>query len=191
MQKQPENALKKVLIILAGVCHFFRWGIPFGRRNSSNICLPLDGCLPFSPWMMKKEYETLRQVGSEALLSEIPEGVVFIAPIPASLRWNIWRRKDGLEGRTASGTYRKNYWSARRWMFRSLLPDRQLTWLPYAVRAGRRIIKQENIDLIFATCPPFSDALIGACLRVLTGKRLVLDFRDDWIEHLGTTQNHS
>lgn len=130
-----------------------------------------------------KEYETLRRVGSEVLLAEIPEGVKIHRTYPGepSMDYLEKERRFGRKNRLM-GLISKTIGSARRWMFRSLLPDRQLAWLPYAVSAGRRIIKQDSVDLVFATCPPFSDALIGACLKFLTGKRLVLDFRDDWIE---------
>ena len=78
---------------------------------------------------------------------------------------------------------------ARRWAFRNIfLPDRYLTWLPFAVRRGRQIVRSEGIDVIFATCPPHSALLVGAVLKLLTGKPLILDFRDDWI---GTPWYHS
>jgi glycosyltransferase involved in cell wall biosynthesis len=41
---------------------------------------------------------------------------------------------------------------------------------------------KENIDIIFATCPPHSALIIGAVLKSLTGKPLVIDYRDDWID---------
>jgi glycosyltransferase involved in cell wall biosynthesis len=43
-------------------------------------------------------------------------------------------------------------------------------------------VRSEGIDVIFATCPPHSANLIGAVLKLLTGKPLILDFRDDWID---------
>lgn len=183
MQNQRENAMKKVLIISRAFPPFFPVG--YSIRAAKFIkYLPSLGWLPSVLTVDEdKEYETLRRVGSEALLSEIPEDVTIHRTYPGepSVEYLEKEKRFGKKNRLA-GLVTKIIGSARRWMFRSLLPDRQLTWLPFAVRAGRKIIEQEGIDLIFATCPPFSDALIGACLRILTGKRLVLDFRDDWIE---------
>ncbi len=183
MQNQPDAAMKKVLIVSRAFPPFFPVG--YSIRAAKFIkYLPSLGWLPSVLTVDEdKEYETLRRVGSEALLSEIPEGVIIHRTYPGepSVEYLEKEKRFGKKNRLA-GFLAKIIGSARRWMFRSLLPDRQLAWLPYAVRAGRRIIEQEGIDLIFATCPPFSDALIGACLRILTGKPLVLDFRDDWIE---------
>lgn len=63
-----------------------------------------------------------------------------------------------------------------------LLPDEQITWLPFAVRLATKVVREENIDVIFATSPPHSDAVVGAVLKKLTGKPLILDYRDDWID---------
>ncbi|GMV32614.1 MAG: glycosyltransferase [Chloroflexi bacterium CFX1] len=183
MQSQREDTMKKVLVISRAFPPFFPVG--YSIRAAKFIkYLPALGWLPSVLTVAEdKEYETLRRVGSEALLSEIPEGVIIHRTYPGepSVEYLEKERQFGKKNRLA-GLLAKVVGSARRWMFRSLLPDRQLTWLPFAVRAGRRIIKREGIDIIFATCPPFSDALIGACLNLLTGKRLVLDFRDDWLE---------
>jgi len=54
-------------------------------------------------------------------------------------------------------------------------------WFPFALGKGLRVVREENIDLILATCPPFSVALAGAALSRLTGRPLVLDLRDDWL----------
>lgn len=183
MQNQPEHGMKKVLIVSRAFPPFFPVG--YSIRAAKFIkYLPALGWLPSVLTVDEdKEYETLRRVGSEALLSEIPEGVAIHRTYPGepSVEYLEKEKRFGKKNRLA-GLVAKLLGSARRWLFRSLLPDRQLTWLPFAVQAGRRIIKQDRVNLIFATCPPFSDALIGACLKLLTGKRLVLDFRDDWIE---------
>jgi len=131
-----------------------------------------------------REYDTQRKQGSEALLQDIPKQV------------NIYRTTAGepsvelLEkGREAR---RQNWLAAvivnllsavRRWAsLHLLLPDENITWLPFALRMGRHIVRKEGIDVIFATCPPHSVALIGTVLKRLTGKPLILDFRDDWID---------
>ena len=147
--------------------------------------------LPALGWMPvvltiddRGEYEPARKVGSESLLEEI------------SLHVKIYRTTAGepsldyLEKERRIG--RRNWLTrvlvkvvggTRRWAFRNIfLPDRHVAWLPFALRRGRQIVKRERIDTILATCPPYSASLIGACLKSLTGKPLVLDFRDDWID---------
>jgi len=65
------------------------------------------------------------------------------------------------------------------------LPDPHVGWLPWAVLTGRKIIGAQHIDVIWATGSPWSCFLVGALLKKLTGKPLVLDYRDPW----GTNPN--
>jgi len=60
------------------------------------------------------------------------------------------------------------------------VPDREIGWLPFAVFRGLLMIKKYRIDVIFSSCPPHSVHLISLILKLLTGKHLVLDFRDPW-----------
>lgn len=82
-------------------------------------------------------------------------------------------RRQGIVGRFA-----KNL--ARRLVNVVLQPDVQVLWLPGAVRAGLRWLREESHDVIVASGPPFSTFLIGAALSRQTGVPLVLDYRDEW-----------
>ena len=64
---------------------------------------------------------------------------------------------------------------------KSIFSFRYIGWLPSTIINAYRIIKKEQINLIFAGCQPFSVALIGIFLKALTKKPLVLDFRDPLI----------
>ena len=63
------------------------------------------------------------------------------------------------------------------WFF---VPDTNVGWLPFAIRAGRKIILQENIDVIYVTAPIWTSLLIGCLLKERMKKPLVVDFRDPW-----------
>ena len=63
------------------------------------------------------------------------------------------------------------------------IPDENIGWLPFAVPAGTKIIKKENIDLIYATSPLWTSLLIGFLLKKKTKKPLVIDFRDPWTDN--------
>ena len=69
------------------------------------------------------------------------------------------------------------------WFF---VPGAQIGWLPFAVRAGEAIIREEDIDVIFATAPVPTSLLIGHVLKRRTRKPLVLDFRDPWTQNVFT-----
>jgi glycosyltransferase involved in cell wall biosynthesis len=129
------------------------------------------------------EYATQRKRGSASLLRDISDKVRIYRTTAGE------PSKEFLEkGRRAR---RKNWIAAaigkllsavRQWAELYLpLADDNIGWLPFAVRMGRQIVRKEGVEIIFATCPPFSVALIGAVLKRLTDKPLILDFRDDWI----------
>jgi glycosyltransferase involved in cell wall biosynthesis len=58
------------------------------------------------------------------------------------------------------------------------IPDQFIGWVPLTVLKGFKLIKAERIDMIYVSCKPFSSALIGLFLKLLTRKPLVLEFRD-------------
>ncbi len=58
------------------------------------------------------------------------------------------------------------------------IPDPLWSWIPSAAITSYRLIKKRGIDLIYVSCSPFSSAVAGVLLKKLTGKPLVLDFRD-------------
>jgi len=69
----------------------------------------------------------------------------------------------------------------RNWLF---IPDARAGWLPFALRAGLRVVKQHKIDLIFSSAPPNTVHLVGYWLRQLTSTPWVADFRDPWFKYL-------
>jgi len=65
-------------------------------------------------------------------------------------------------------------------IFNWLFPDYCFPWILLAIFKAYREIKKRKIDIIFATAPPWTDFFVGYILSKLTGKRLVLDYRDIW-----------
>ena len=61
---------------------------------------------------------------------------------------------------------------------RVLLPDASVTWLPTAVPAAVRIVKDEGIDAVITTSPPNSMNMIGAAVKRIAGIPWVADLRD-------------
>lgn len=60
------------------------------------------------------------------------------------------------------------------------VPDDAAYWRGPAARAAERIARQERVDAIVATGPPFSALVAGARVAERTGLPLVLDMRDGW-----------
>jgi len=63
------------------------------------------------------------------------------------------------------------------------LPDQNIGWLPFGASAGAKLVKKENIDVIFATSPIWTSLLIGLPVKKKTKKPLVVDFRDPWTDN--------
>ena len=63
-------------------------------------------------------------------------------------------------------------------------PDEFVGWKPYAVEVARKILKKEDIAIIFSTSPPPTSHLIAHELQRESSLPWVADFRDLW------TQNH-
>lgn len=63
-----------------------------------------------------------------------------------------------------------------------LLPDPQVGWLPFALPAAARIIRERNIDAVVVTVPPFSSVRLVTRLRKLfPALPILVDFRDEWL----------
>jgi glycosyltransferase involved in cell wall biosynthesis len=63
------------------------------------------------------------------------------------------------------------------------MPDDNIGWLPFGVSTGAKLVKKENIDVIYATSPLWTSLLIGFFLKRKTKKPLVIDFRDPWTDN--------
>lgn len=84
---------------------------------------------------------------------------------------HVGAKKHGLFGRISS-FIRGNLF----------IPDARVGWTRYALRAARKIIRDEQIDLIITSGPPHSTHLIGKKLREETPIPWISDLRDPWSE---------
>ena len=63
------------------------------------------------------------------------------------------------------------------------LPDARVGWVPFAVRAARRLVRAGRVDAVLTSGPPHSTHLVGLALRrtlAARGVPWVADFRDPW-----------
>jgi len=61
-------------------------------------------------------------------------------------------------------------------------PDAINHWIWPAVKAGLSLIRKEGIEYVFATGKPWS-AIIAGMLMATTGVKLIVDFRDPWVDN--------
>ena len=62
-----------------------------------------------------------------------------------------------------------------------MLPDLYATWALPAARRAVAVGREMSADLVFATCPPYSNAPLGRFVARSLKRPLVLEFRDDWL----------
>lgn len=62
------------------------------------------------------------------------------------------------------------------------VPDRYLSWFPFAVAAGLRVVRRRRVGVIWSTYPVATSHLIGCALARLTGRPWIADFRDPMVE---------
>jgi glycosyltransferase involved in cell wall biosynthesis len=60
------------------------------------------------------------------------------------------------------------------------LPLMEAGWVPFAFRAGRTIVQEQHVDLIYSSAPPMSCHVAAGLLSRAFGVPWVADFRDDW-----------
>jgi glycosyltransferase involved in cell wall biosynthesis len=125
-----------------------------------------------------------------SLIDELPKGIeIHRAPTVESL---IRNKRLARQGQKNDRDYSHNSpaktpsWgrqlrrSLGRWF---VIPDAFITWLPFAVSLALRINKKNAIDVVYATCPPFSNLIVATILKKLTGLPVVYDFRDAWVSN--------
>jgi len=64
-------------------------------------------------------------------------------------------------------------------------PDAQIGWYPYAVRAGRELIRGWRPDVILASSGPHTGLLVARSLARKFGIPWVAEFRDLWVDNHG------
>lgn len=63
------------------------------------------------------------------------------------------------------------------------IPDSKSSWKFPALQLADRIIKEHEIEVIFATAPPYTNFLIGRDLSLKYNLPLVIDYRDTWTDN--------
>jgi glycosyltransferase involved in cell wall biosynthesis len=61
------------------------------------------------------------------------------------------------------------------------VPDRWLSWLPFALRQARRILRREPVHALFSTSPVPTSHLIALAIRATTPLPWIAELRDPWV----------
>ncbi len=130
----------------------------------------------------------------ESLLAEIPPDVKVVRT-KIFEPYDLYRKLTGKGAGTAIdvNTIRKK--GARIPMSERLsefiratffIPDARRGWLRHAVRAGLKTIREDGIEAIYSSSPPYTCALIARALKRRSGLRWIAGFRDPWTGFITT-----
>ena len=121
------------------------------------------------------------------LLKEVPAEVkvhrTWTLDLPFWLRKSVKRIVTGGKAKAApSAVQVRGGNPIKQFIGNLLLPDPQVGWLPFALPAAKRIIRERAIDVVIVTVPPFSSVrLISRLRKVFPELPLLVDFRDEWL----------
>lgn len=125
------------------------------------------------------------------LLQQVPASVIvhrsWTLDLPFWLRKSVKKAIAGGKGKPTSAAPQAEKSGRtgnplKRLIGNLLLPDPQVGWLPFALPAAVRIIRERRIDAVVITVPPFSSVRLVTQLRKrFPSLPIVVDFRDEWI----------
>jgi len=129
----------------------------------------------------------------ESLVKLIPTDITVVR-VPILEPYSIYRSLVGAKGAAIdvnvnTGEKQGRNWKAQlaEWIRATFfIPDARVGWLLTAIRAGKRIIAEHQIDAIYSSSPPYTCALIARALHRSTGLPWVVGFRDPWTNFLTT-----
>jgi glycosyltransferase involved in cell wall biosynthesis len=127
---------------------------------------------------------------SAVLLAEVPADtkVYHVEPLASMVRSSRFQPPTAQNSAAGTSSFLN---SSKRRVLKGLLrilkwtlfiPDPGILWSIPAAFAARKIIQHESIQAIFVSTPGHSTGVAAWMLKRLTGKPVVLDVRDDWLE---------
>lgn len=126
----------------------------------------------YEPIVFTRETKTA-QLLDETMLKEIPKDIQII-------------RTKAYELGEIKGIFRL----IGKILSKLLIPDSSIIWALKSRQALVKLIKEENIDLIYTTSAPYSAHLLGLLVKKHIRKiKWVADFRDEWTNNPYTLDN--
>jgi glycosyltransferase involved in cell wall biosynthesis len=136
-------------------------------------------CFGWNPVVLtvqRNVYEKTGRVIDETLLVDIPEEVRIIRT----------KSLDLLRvSKSVKRVGRRDWKSVAKMLINRIggifvNPDAQMLWIPIAVLAGLRAIREYGVRIIYSTANPWSSHIVGLILKRITGLPWIADYRDAW-----------
>lgn len=184
---RPTKWRAEILLSSSRILASVLWELTFGKRISTPAAKSRDFSTPrqrtvlilsyYSP-PYKSSFGTQRVAKFAKYLSELGWRVIFVTTDP---RNPDERGADATELGPPVEIIRIQAMKHHPLVWRGVLPpDHFLPWLPSAVRTLEGICSANDVSVLFATVPPYTNALAAAVVSARLGVPLVVDFRDPW-----------
>ena len=106
----------------------------------------------------------------------------FLVKIKSKKINNLNSREENIEIKDKNETIKDKIF--RYLEYNYYVPDTKIRWYKYAVKdIKKRVLKENEIDIIYSTSSPYTDHLIGLEIKKTINKPWVADFRDQWIRN--------
>lgn len=125
--------------------------------------------------LSKKGVEVIRTRALD--LSSILKGLIAAGKPPTSKEYEHQEERQSSVGNLIRKRLKR---AANTWVY---IPDGQIGWYPYAIRAARQAVESHNVDVIWSTSFPVTAHLVAYRLKLSTNKPWIADFRDLWTEN--------
>lgn len=176
----PSEPIKKVLFI----AYYFPPAGGAGVIRSVKYCkfLPRFSWIPVvltvkNPLILEKD---------PTLAEDISKSIIVYRTATLQFPEKIYGKKPQTSGKQFKTGFfkkiKKNYFKLfKQLSYACFCIDEHMGWIPFALFRGWRIIKADpQIKCIYVSVKPFSTVITALALKKLTGKPLVIDFRDAW-----------
>lgn len=170
-QSLPASSIAPAARRVLVVAHQFPPAGGVGVMRMLKLCryLPEHGWQPAVLTGTAHEYA----LQDPELLAQCPGLSIYRADVPTGLR-RAHRVFKAAFGRVGLGELYKSLG------FQLRVYDDFKYWLPWAVTGGLRAVRAFRPQAILASGNPFCSFQVAAALATLTGRPLVLDYRDGW-----------
>jgi glycosyltransferase involved in cell wall biosynthesis len=126
----------------------------------------------------------------KGLMKLIPENVqvhrTWTLEPPFHLRKKLWSRVNspGATPATRNSIAAATKAILTRKIKQLVCPDPQVLWYPFAIRRASKLIREQKIQTVLVTAPPFSSFLIvNELKRRFPHLRTIADIRDEWLTY--------
>ncbi|MDZ7268257.1 MAG: glycosyltransferase [candidate division KSB1 bacterium] len=133
---------------------------------------------------------TVRQphhlVRDDSLLQEVPRDLPVTATsamLPARFLRKATGHQAGMPREGGRPWWRMLAWLKNLLFTCAFIPDEYAGWVPAAVAAGKRLLRQSEFALIYSSGPPNATHVIARLLSQRTGLPWVADLRDLWDQY--------